>query len=383
MFIFALSIAVFAAESPYNIEEMSLYDIDEMLERTVFIDGFTIDPAMRDFFINNFQLEAIGLGWEVTNLRDAAFTYFFTVSHNMVHFVDGSVARAPPDEPQYLMEIVFTRTFDNVEMVRYNFPFNNILEMYEYNQLLFFRSIITVPFPPVETEYIIITETIEIERIGYGWRWDENQDWRNKWLYLRLSLDNPVTFFNRMSDGLRNGERVWNENEVDGSIVDHRVSNRVVSFPGLTVGVEVQPFCWGNVGLSFEPNFRINFGDPVNEDSLTVNMFVGLSVKFPLKFINNVKISPFAAVAYALNPIPFDTFYSFPPLEVGGGVQVNLRSGRRNAMFLNVGYMHSIGNVRMHNRYANFPIPDKISYRRFALNIGLGYKFGFITRPAR
>ena len=382
MFIFVLSAAVFAQEW--------LYNIDEMMERTVFIDGHTIDPGMRDFFVSNFQIEAVGLGWEVTNMRDAAFNFHFTVGHNMVQFVDGSVARAPLGEPQYLITIIFTRNFDNVEIVRYNFPFTFIQEMYDYNQLLFFRSIINVPFP-VETETIIITETIyidrevEVERTGFngfnGWLNNENHDWRNKWLYLRLSLDNPVTFFNRLNDdSLLYEDRVFNTDGA-GNVISHRVNNRVVSMPGLTVGLEVQPLNW----LSFEPHFRVHLGDPVNEDDIIFNMFVGLSVKFPIKLINNTKISPFLGFSYALSPLimPSDTFYTFPPLEIGAGVQVNLRSGRRNAMFFQASYMQTLGNVIMHNQYVNFPNPAVIPYRRFAINIGIGYKFGFITRTAR
>ena len=98
----------------------------------------------------------------------------------MIQFVDGTIARAPPEEPQYIIEIIFTRNFDNVEIVRYSFSFTDLIEMFEYNQLLFFRSIVNVPDPSAEMaemmERIIILERERGFAVGIDdedglWRW--------------------------------------------------------------------------------------------------------------------------------------------------------------------------------------------------------------------
>ena len=375
VFIFTLIFIMLAggifAEEPFA---------DEMVERTVFIHGSAHTPEARDFFINNFNMEAVGLGWEPKSaMRDAAFNFQFTVNPNMVQFIDGTIARAPSGEPQYIIEIVFTRNYDNAEIVRYNFPFTDFMEMYEHNQLLFFRSIVNVPNPSIEMiERIRLYEWERGFAEGPG-QGNVNQDWWNKWLYLRLSLGNPFTIFSRQLHDSPAGEHMVYSTDEAGNITgSQRIGNRIVAMPGFTIGIEAQVLDW----LILEPNFRITLGDPVIEDNTIFNFSVGLSVKFPLRLINNVKFSPFVGLAY-WGISQSDSFANFPPWEIGGGLEVNLRSGRRNAIFFYVSYMQTIGNVMIHNPYVVFSNPSEIPFRRSAINIGVGYKFGFINRVRR
>jgi len=336
----------------------------------IYVEGTAVRADQREFFQTNFIMEATALGYALTNDKsEAAFIYRYNVVPNMVVSDNGMQQLAPPDEPQYVIQMSVTRTIDDLEVLSYSFPFTDLDEIYVSNQFLFFRA----SLPSAEGE----------EKIVYV---APDTGWKNKWIYLRVSFDYPISFYVLQPDGLFNKKSVWNGTDInapdDFSIpLNHRVN----ALPGATVGIEVQFLNF----MSLEVNFQISMGDTVKNSFL--NMAAGAQLKFPLKFVESLILEPYGAFAYTLKSS--DVFASFPPMAIGGGIQICTKGGKNGAFFIDVNYMYSLKKAAMKNQYKAkvsdgsteywFENPKAINYKRFVIGLGVGYKYGLFDRKKK
>jgi hypothetical protein len=333
--------------------------------RSVFFEGNATIREHRTFFLENFPMEAVASGYEVvTNRRDAGYIFGFEVSRNMIQYSDGTVEAAPPDEPQFIITISITRNEDNVELASFGFPYSDIYAMYEYTQYLFLKAAVNIPVP----------EYPDYEYSEYAEALPPDLTWMNKWLYVRLSLDFPITFYALQPEGLYQEVAVY-QGPFDRPTRIDAQENMVMALPGLTLGVEVQFLDW----MSAEP--MIQFGmEHVNDTDYFV-MAAGLALRFPLKFVRQVMLEPYANFMYTL---PFfipavDIYEAMPAVGIGAGLQVGIRGGPLGIAFLDVGFTYYLGEAIKKNPHKDY-LPDLIHYNRYVIRLGIGYKFGFIDR---
>ena len=330
--------------------------------RYIFVEGIAVNEAQRLFFLDNFRMEGGALGYIIVDNRaEAGYTFRFEVFPNIIIYDDGSTAPAPPDEGRYVIMITLVRNYDGFEMSSFGFAFSELEEMYSYNQYLFFRAVVSIPLP----------ETDPYQAAAQA---RENDDWRNKLLYLRASVDYPIRFYLLNDSELIGGvgiSGVWGEDALGNTQVAP-LDNRFVALPGLTVGLEVHFLNW----MSIEPVFQVSLGDP--DEILFFNMSAGVFLKFPIKTMRDAILSPYGAFSFPLNK---PSLFAELPFSLGAGLQVAVKAGDSGAAFLDVGFMYTFGDVIMHNRYGPyFSNPSTIAYRHITVTIGLGYKYGLVGR---
>ena len=332
---------------------------ENLPNRSVFVEGKAVWPEQRAFFLDNFKMEATALGYTVVNDKCAAgYTFEFEVIPHIVMYDDGTEAPAPPDEAQFVLLVAFFRNEDNRELVYFEHLFTDLNEMYEFNQFVFFRAAVNIP--PINEEDLMV---------------QENQDWRNKWLYLRLSFDFPITFYQLKGDGLIAGRGAY-EGSFDSATSTTPLDNRVIALPAGTVGLEFQFLNF----MSIEPKFQIGW-EYLNDTNLMM-MAAGVELKFPLKFLNNVLLAPYGAFTYPiLMPETSDIFDSFPQFGFGGGIQIAIKGGKAGAFFADVNYMYYYGDSVIYNNLGELaPNPEVIHFQRSVIGIGVGYKVGLGNR---
>ena len=352
--------------------------------RSIFIEGTAVTAEQQMFFMDNFKMEAVALGYTVVDFEwDAGYTFSYDVIPN-----------DPSDDFLYTIQITFFRNEDFTELVSFGFLFSDLEEMYEYNQLLFFRAAVNIPpivlpdgdswassgdtynyqgdtgttYQTADTGSSSVYQSGPVQMI----RVPQSDEWRDKWLYFRLSFDYPITFYMLQGEGLLDGKAVHNGIDPPGQ-QKNLLDNRVVAIPGGTFGIEVQLFNW----LSIEPKFMVGM-ENLNDKSF-ITMAAGANLKFPLKF-SSIMLEPYGAFDY---PIVYskDVFESYPLYGIGGGIQLGFRGGRMGAFFLDVNYMYYSGDAVILNNFgAAFPEPPLIHYKRSAIGLGVGYKLGFIDR---
>ena len=341
---------------------------------SIYLEGTAVTPEQWSFFMENFGIEAPVLGYTVvSNKAEAAHTIRFNV---VPSYEDPSV--------NYAIWITLISNKDNNEILSFSWLFNELDEMYAYNQLLLNKAVIYIPKDPpeiqtvvetvvetyVETVYEPVVETkIQEKYITVP----ENEDWRNKWLYALASFNYPITFYRLQSDGLIGGIGIYDgdyENPTRVSPLD----NRVFALPGLTLGAELQFLNW----MSAELDIVLNLGTADN-----IRYFIALTadtaVKFPIKMVKNLLLEPYIALSFPINR-PSD-FSAFPPVSAGGGIQAGTKVGPAGIIFADLHYIHAIGDAVRINLYGDlYPEPKGIHYRRSVLGIGIGYKYGFLDR---
>jgi hypothetical protein len=305
----------------------------------IFLEGTAERREQLTYFMENFEVEGTAAGYVFTaNKADAGYTFKFRVE-----------PYSNPMDPlsRFIIFISLIVNENDSEMLSFGWPFADLDEMYEYNQYIFLRTVVNIPRPEFQ----------------------EDDGWRNKWLYLRASFDFPITFYKLMSDGLAPGKVITNP----GGTRTVPLDNIVVALPAVTLGIEVQLLKW----LSIEPKFLAGWESLNDEDFYT--MAAGLELKFPLKFVKHVMLEPYAAALYPILPST-DFFDSYPIIGFGGGMQVGIRGGKPGVLFMDINYMY-FGDTGMYNLYKDaYPEPPVVHYKRSAIGLGIGYKFGLINR---
>jgi len=321
----------------------------------LFIEGTADREDHQEFFLTNFNVEARSSGFIVTATKqEAAHTLGFTVTPNMV-MVQGVQRRAPPGESQFVLNITLLNNRRNEIISSLDFYFSDLMEVYEYTQLLFIRA--TAPIPST--------------RGGIASGGAVDRDWQNKWVYFRTSFDYPITFNALQPKGLIGGQAVYEGTyELPGEI--SILENIVFPQPGVTLGLEVQFLNF----MSAEGNFQISMG---NTDTYSfINWITGAALKFALKS-QYLMYQPYGAIAYQLNTS--SVFTEYPSLSVGGGMQIGARAGKEGSIFVDVNYMYPLGDMVKLNKYDKlFPNPDVIYYNRYVIGLAIGYKYGSFDR---
>ena len=335
-----------------------------VFDTSIYIEGTATLQGHQSFFMENFTMEAISFGLNVVDSRILAeYTFRFDVE--------------PFGPDQYIIRIDFFNNENNARILSLARIFTHLEESYEFNQILLFQAIVLIPRADeriietvIEEVETIVEVEVEVEVIKMV---EEPDDWRNKWLYIRASIDYPVSYFILQPDGLIGGMGVYDGNYNNPSRVSP-IDNDIIALPGATLGLEVQILDW----LSFEANVQLSFGRPGYYRLL--NLAAAAELKFPLKMFGGFLISPYGTFVYPV--INNATAYvEFPLFAVGGGIQIGVRGGTSGAFFVDLSYQHYLGDVIMHNTYGNlYPNPSQIHYRTFIVKLGIGYKFGFFNR---
>jgi len=343
---------------------VSSFAQEKISNRFVFIDGTADREDHLEFFMKNFNIEAAAAGYTVVDSkRKAAHTVKFTVNLNMSADSDGTLRWAPPEENIYAIEVSLIRNADDFEILVYKFYFNELDEMYEYNNVIFQNALYYIP--PISEEDLLAARNVD-------------NTWRNKRLYVRGSFDYPITFYKLKGDGLIGGVGLY-DGSFDEPFRKSPIDHKILPMPGLTIGVEGQVLDF----LSVELNYHLSLGD--TKSNTFVNMALALEVKYLFKYFDNFVLSPYGAFIYHLRVSPI--FNDFPPIAAGVGIQASTKGGRLGAFFIDVKYMLSFTDAVMKNPYLDFPEeqrlypkPAEIHYARSVIGIGIGYKFGFFDR---
>jgi len=312
-------------------------------------------PDHAAYFHENFTMEVIAANYAIAeNSREADYIFNLEVVPNIVHYDDGTSELAPWDEPQWILNLNLVRSEDDVEIVAFGFPFTEVEEMYDFNLFLVYNAMANVP----------------ITKLMGGIEDDDR--WRNKWLYVRVSFDYPVITTHQLSsEGLYRGAAVWNPDNNQYQVLDHIVR----AVPGATLGLELQFLHW----MSTEFGFLLRFGDPLG---YTFIPGIGVQLKFPLKPSRHFMLEPYGMFNIEMNTAAH--YKSYPRFGVGGGFQFGVKGGDSGAFFIDVNFLYSLGNVVTNNPHAaDFPVPAEIHYARYTVGIGIGFKLGFFDRPPR
>ena len=330
----------------------------EVPNRDIYLEGTAMNEQQRSFFYDNFIMEGNALGYFFVNDRNlAGYTVRFSVEPNIITYTDGTTAPAPPDEGQFLITLRLIRNNDDFEMASLGFTFTDLDEMYEFNQFILFRTIVSIP--PADDEGVPGAAV--------------NNNWRRNWLYIRVSIDYPIRFYllQRSSD-LIGGIGVYSGPFSSPSGVAP-MDHKFLALPGATFGLEFQFLDF----LSIEPFFTAFLGDPSR--TMFINMQAGANLKYHINFFQDVVLAPYATFAYHINQS--DSFAYWPRMAAGGGFQILVRGTEYGSFFLNVGYLMSLGLSRMHNPLINlYPNPPTLGYRHHSISFSFGYRQGFIRR---
>jgi len=316
----------------------------------LYIEGSAERVEHRHFFMEVFSIEAIGAGYTVTKSKDeAGYTFKFYVTANMTEY--NGILR-PDEDNKYIIRISLINNADNSEILFFDFFFNELDEMFEYTQSLF--NMATVYIPPDRKEIYVVPD----------------RNWQNKWLYFTASVDYPISFFALQPTGLLGGQAAYYEDAIGKKTPEH-LDHIILPRPGLTLGLEFQFHKSWSAGLSF----HINLGDP--QTVFFFGIAAGASIKYNIK-TDNFIIQPYLSGLLPLNMSA--VFNEYPPLSLGVGVQAGVKGGASGMVFIDVGFMYSLGDVYMKNPYDYAPKPPQIHYKHFVFGISIGYKLGVFSR---
>jgi hypothetical protein len=272
-----------------------------------------------------------------------------------------------------------------MEMVSFGWPFAELEDMFEHNQFVFYRAAVLIPSIS-DSALADLAERAQMTSV--------DNDWQNKLVYLRVSLDCPIILYPLRGTGLFGGQAIYEGPTLENPGEKIFLLNHItMAQPGVTIGVEVQPLDF----LSVEFNIKAGFGDPY--DLYYLNLAAGLELKFNIK-TQYLMIQPYGTFVFHLSPLfapsPAFTEDGFPLFEYGLGVQFSIRAGSSGILFVNLGFLTSVSDIFMENQYKDnngnkvWPNPPQIHYGhslfgdiffgRFVFALSIGYRHGFISR---
>ncbi|MDR2433127.1 MAG: hypothetical protein LBD47_00985 [Treponema sp.] len=305
----------------------------------------------QSYFKENFEMETIAAGYTTTeNPNEADYILRLEVQPNMVMYDDGTEEQAPPDEPQNLLELRLLQAADNSEVVMFNFPFTEVEEMYEYNLYLLYQAMANVPLTKLTSQL-------------------DPDHWRNKWLYIRGSIDYNISNYQadvKDSNNWQSSTAIGNDAGAQGDPLEPQNARSTTPMIGGTLGLEFQFLNW----MAVEGDMKFVFGDP--EESTLVPT-VGVDLKFPLKPSKHFMLEPYVGV-----DVPMFTGTTVKNTStfaaLGGGFQFGVKGGNMGAFFVDTEFMYTLGNVSTRTSYR------KADWQRWVLGFGIGYKLGFFNR---
>jgi hypothetical protein len=287
--------------------------------------------AQQDFFAEQFKMEITAANYTITDKRDEAdYTVGLTV--------DGNEYYGQPDEKQYILTLVLTRTADNKDIVQFSWPFTEMTEMYQWNLYLVYQAMANVPLVKEIDEP---TKTIiERERL-VGPQIDDR--WRNQWVYVNVGAGMDMIYFL-----IRDGENAGKLQT--GSFM-----------PTLLAGVEWHCLDFFSAELDVKPRFI-----KIKEMSLSAALTARVVFKFGV-----MMLELYGGGEYALG-----LSRSVPAFSVLAGLQVGTRGATRSAWVLDFGFTRNLTGA--YDGYNGNEFAGSYGLTRF--HILLGYKFGFKDR---
>jgi hypothetical protein len=306
-------------------------------------------PEQQLFFAENFKMELIGANYTVVdNQADSDYTMNLSITQDPEDSREDQNSPVSAERIINILTVSLLATEEAREILQFSWAFETLEEMYEWNLHLIYQAMANVPL----TKLVGVIDT---------------NHWRNKWLYLRASFDYPVTFYAVNQDNtsiyVPNPKR-----KEDYARLDHQVR----PFPGLTLGLEFQFLNW----LSLEGDFTAAFGEPLIATFIPA---IQVALKFPIKPSRHFMIEPYAVASFPATTAA-DTF-EFPAYGLGGGAQLGVKGGEMGAFFVDINYIHYIGDVVTGNSFdPSRPEPSRLRWTRFSLGLAVGYKIGFVNR---
>jgi hypothetical protein len=302
----------------------------------------TGQPAFVQGFKEALIIEAKAAGYDITETPSMAkYAIRFSVEF------DQSAQRS-----KFTVSLV--RIVDQYVIVSMEYMFADEEEMLLYSQLVFFMLMANLPDNEVAASAPL------------------DDGWRNKWVYLTPSFNYSIMFFKLQETGTAS----YGMTNPQGHYAP--LDNKVADMAGIGIGLELQFLDF----MSIEPGALISSEQVVSGHAMW-NIALSGKLKVPLKFIGNVVLEPYGALAFIMRLPQQDAvepFASYQQLAFGGGLQIGMRAGKSNALFFDVNYMYH-GKTVLKNPYkALYPTPDKIPYEQFIIGLGVGYKFGFGDR---
>jgi hypothetical protein len=227
-------------------------------------------------------------------------------------------------------------------------------EMYDFNLYLLYQAMANVPLTKLEG---II---------------EEPDLWRNKWLYIRTSIDYPITFYGLSGHSIY-GAGIWDNIDPHAAGARSiRINNKISPWVAATIGLELQYLYF----MSTEFNINLSFGDPMSNAFIPT---IFIEQKFPIKPSKHFMLEPYLAVTFATNTSPKTR--EFPRIGVGGGAEFGVKGGDMGAFFVDLNFIYYLGDVVMANEDPIFRYPTQETYNRFVVGLGIGFKIGFVDRP--
>jgi hypothetical protein len=306
-------------------------------------------PEQQMFFAENFRMELIGANYSVVDSQAASdYTMGLGITQEVEDSYEDESGAAVAGQIVNVLTVSLLDSKDGREILRFSWAFETLEEMYEWNLHLIYQAMANVPL----TKLTGVPDT---------------NHWRNKWIYVRASFDYPITFYaNKVPNGA-----IYKMNQTTGVVEYDRLEHKVFPFPGATLGAEFQFLNF----MSVEGDFQINFGDPLSTQLIPS---INIELKFPLKPSRHFMIEPYGAVTFPATTAT-ETI-QFPKLGFGGGIQFGVKGGSRGAFFVDVNYIHYLGDVVTLNTDTDKPNPPRLTWNRFSVGLGIGYKIGFLNR---
>jgi hypothetical protein len=306
-------------------------------------------PEQQAFFADNFKMELMGANYAVVdNQNDSDYTMTLTITQDVDDNYEDESGTGQVERIINVLTVSLQDSKDGREILQFSWAFENLEEMYEWNLHLIYQAMANIPL----TKITGVPDT---------------NHWRNKWLYIRASFDYPITFYANPDPSGKYSTAKEDDTRYSYTAFDHVVR----PFPGFTAGLEFQFLNW----MSIEGDFQINFGDPFSTAFIPA---INIELKFPLKPSRHFMIEPYGAVNLPTTTAT-DTI-QFPLLGVGGGIQLGVKGGSMGAFFVDINYIYYLDKVITKNNDLDKPNPATVSWTRFSVGLGIGYKIGFFNR---
>jgi hypothetical protein len=306
-------------------------------------------PEQQMFFSENFKMELIGANYAVVDSQaDSDYSMSLAITQEVEDGYEDESGAAVAGQIVNVLTISLQDSKDGREILQFSWAFETLEEMYEWNLHLIYQAMANVPLTKLTAA-------------------PDTNHWRNKWIYIRASFDYPITFYANPSPTAVYKDPPSTGGPAEYDVLDHKV----LPFPGVTLGVEFQFLNW----MSLEGDFQVNFGDPI---STSLIPSINTALKFPLKPSKHFMIEPYGMVTFPATTATGTL--TFPKLGVGGGIQFGVKGGSHGAFFVDVNYVHYLGNVTTQNTDRDKPNPNTINWSRFSVGLGIGYKIGFFNR---
>ena len=148
----------------------------------IFINPITSPNFQHPGFFQSYLAEEIvGAGYAITDNRDMAdYLFTFTISYNEFIYDDGTTGRGDGiEDPIYEIRTTL-RDSEGNEMVSFSMLFTEMEEAYEWGLTMIYQTTANIP----------LTKLGDIEVA------DISDRWRNKWIYVRTSIDGVATVNN-------------------------------------------------------------------------------------------------------------------------------------------------------------------------------------------